>query len=93
MGHQGIFLNQGTIDDLKSLSWEILYQGVIPYHWYFSSVADMLDYCKLLFGLDQVNDQQLEQGLQDYLGFFYDYDNKFYCLNWELFYIKAKKIS
>ncbi|MBL1210548.1 class I SAM-dependent methyltransferase [Geminocystis sp. GBBB08] len=89
MGHEGSFLTEKIKLELENIKFNVIYDSVINYYWYFESFSNMIDFCKLLFGLDKANDQQIEKGIDHYLGYFVN-NNKCY-MNWELYFVKAIK--
>jgi hypothetical protein len=46
-------------------------------------------FCHLLFGIDKANPDQVVEGIQKHLG--YAVENNECRMNWELFFIHAKK--
>lgn len=89
MGHKGDFLTKKVKSNLESLNFNVVENSIINYYWYFDSIDNMIDCCKLLFGLDQANDEQIEKGIDKYLGYSI-INNKCY-MNWELYFLKAIK--
>ena len=89
MGHQGNFLTEQTKEELKFINFQVLYNASFSYNWCFDSVANMVDYCQLLFGLDRANYNQILGGIEKYLGYYLE-DDKCY-MNWELHFIKSIK--
>ncbi|AFZ55624.1 methyltransferase domain-containing protein [Anabaena cylindrica FACHB-243] len=91
MGHKGDFLNETTKADLESLSFQVLSAAQIGFNWKFDSLENMVRFCKLLFYINDANDRQILKGIQKYLG--YKVVDNQYCLPWELFFLKARKIT
>lgn len=89
MGHEGLFLDGSTITDLELCNFEVVSAECVPCAWNFENKSEAIAFIKLLFGLDQASESDIEAGINDYLGF-YNENGKF-CVNWELFYIKAIK--
>ncbi|REL27513.1 SAM-dependent methyltransferase [Thalassotalea euphylliae] len=81
-GHQGLFFNTTTNDMLHAAGFSNIKRKRLKYHWQFTSVADMLNYIRLLFGLTKVTDQQIYQGLNNFLAFNHSADGV--KLDWEL---------
>lgn len=89
MGHKGLFLDGSTIEELQSCGFDIVSADNIPFTWQFESKTEAIEFFKLLFYLDQANNRDIESGINNYLG-----DQRVdgsFCVNWELFYIKAIK--
>jgi len=91
MGHQGIFLNQFTPEAVENCGFEINFAAPKAYHWEFDSEAEMISYCRSLFGLDLADDAQILEGLQTVLGV----EKYGACcrMNWELMFISATKTA
>lgn len=89
LGHQGVFLDESTHDDLESVGFNVIYSAPIRYHWEFTDSAAMTRCCKLMFGIDRASDTVILQSIDRYLGYRQGED---YCeMNWELQFIKAVK--
>ena len=84
--HKGLYYNWHNVEFPKDVS--ILSISDIKCPWSFNSTADMINYCKLLFDLQNISDNELLSGLEKYVGY-QDIDNKIY-LNWHLTYIDLK---
>ncbi|HLO49239.1 MAG TPA: class I SAM-dependent methyltransferase [Kamptonema sp.] len=89
IGHQGNFLNEKTKEEMESINFQVVHNAAISYHWCFDSVASMVDYCQMLFGLDKANHNQILAGIEKYLGYHVK-DEQCY-MNWELHFIKSIK--
>lgn len=89
MGHEGRFFCAQTLADIESCGFEIVDSSIESYTWHFSSSNEMVNYCKMLFGIDQAVDKQILEGIRNSLGYA-ELENT--CLmNWELMFIKASK--
>ena len=89
MGHEGRFFCEQTLLDIERCGFNIVDSSVENYTWDFSSSDEMVNYCKMLFGIDQADDKLILQGISDCLGYT-ELENT--CLmNWELMFIKASK--
>jgi SAM-dependent methyltransferase len=69
MGHEGIFLDGKTADDITACGLKIHSDEIITYPWSFESRDDMGVYCKLLFGIDIAESESVIQGIEDILGY------------------------
>ena len=91
MGHQGDFICPKIREELTRLNFNVVFDDVISYPWYFDSVNDMVDFCQLLFGLDKGNDELIKTGIDKYLG--YSIKRNKVLMNWQLYFVKAKKVG
>ncbi|WP_330924157.1 class I SAM-dependent methyltransferase [Candidatus Sororendozoicomonas aggregata] len=90
-GHRGVYLQVDTpfpgsagITDLH-----LLEQAVKPCGWLFNNEQDMVYFCRLLFGLNAVDDQDIYNALNTYVGF--KTTNAGVELKWELLYITMQR--
>ena len=81
--HKGLYYSWHNIDFPKDLS--VLNISDIKCPWLFDSTNDMISYCKLLFDLHNVSDDQILNGLEKYVGY-QELNDKIH-LNWHLTYI------
>lgn len=81
--HKGSYYNWTTIKLPKTLS--ILNISDLPCSWVFDSKTDMINYCRLLFDLQNISDSKILNGLEQYVG--YEETNNGIYLNWHLTYI------
>jgi hypothetical protein len=81
--HKGLYYNWNRIEFPKSLS--VLNISDIECPWVFESKKDMITYCKLLFDLQNVSDDEILDNLEKYVG--YKQLNNSIYLNWHLTYI------
>jgi len=89
-GHSGMYLETNTVPDiLQPLGAEILCCEEKPCPWFFDNESDMLAFCRLLFGLKAVGEQDLLKALDDYVGF--SRVDKGISLNWRLLYLTVRK--
>jgi ubiquinone/menaquinone biosynthesis C-methylase UbiE len=69
MGHEGLFLDAADIRLIEKAGFNINKNKYIEYGWWFNTVKEMTRFCRLLFALDKVDDESLEQGIKHYLGY------------------------
>lgn len=81
--HKGFYYNWNNIKFPKNLS--ILNITNIECPWVFQSKDHMINFCRLLFDLINISDEDLLKGLQKYVG--YTNTNNGVYLNWHLTYI------
>ena len=88
-GHLGQYFDEKTSDSVSRCGFEVLEKDLEGYPWVFPGVKRMIDYCRLLFGLIDVSSSQIQQGIEQYLGY-REFDGA--CLmNWQLRFILAGK--
>lgn len=83
-GHKGKYYNWNELifpNDLKIVSIE---QRSCP--WIFNSEQNMTEYCRLLFDLRDVTDEEILEALKSYISFGKKHKNNIW-LNWSLTYI------
>lgn len=88
-GHEGIFLHNGTKKELESSGYIVKFMQPIAYSWKFASIADMTEYCRLIFGINRATPQNIEYGIRHYLGL--DEKDGMYQMGWKLLFITAEK--
>lgn len=89
-GHEGVFLTQeGTSADLESCGYTVTLVRKVSYPWRFASIADMTEYCRLMFGITRASPADVEAALRRFLGFRKAGDE--YHMMWELLFIVAEK--
>lgn len=81
--HKGLYYNWNNVKFPKNLS--VLSITDIDCPWVFQSTDDMVNFCKLLFDLQNISDEDLLNGLQKYVG--YRNTNNNVYLNWHLTYV------
>lgn len=81
--HNGLYYDWNTIRFPQNLS--VLSIKDIQCPWIFKSKDNMITYCRLLFDLQNISDEEILDGLTKYVGY-QDINNAIY-LNWHLTYI------
>jgi hypothetical protein len=81
--HKGLYYNWNNVKFPASLS--ILSITDIECPWIFQSKDHMVNFCRLLFDLRNISDEDLLNGLQKYVGYT-NVNNDIY-LNWHLTYV------
>jgi len=87
--HKGLYYNWHDIQFPESLS--VLGISDIECPWVFNSKNDMINYCRLLFDLRNISDNNILAGLEKYIGY-QEIKNSIY-LNWHLTYIDIQSIK
>ena len=91
-GHNGFYLNDQTVVDLRQAGLEVGSVTEQAYHWNFDSAEDMRAYCSDQFGLRLLDQAQFVDGLSEYLSLEIDAENRV-KLPWVLRHIRAVKAS
>lgn len=81
--HKGLYYDWNQIQFPKKLS--VLNISNIECPWIFDSINDMINYCKLLFDLQNVSNSEMLDNIEKYVGYI-EKNNSVY-LNWHLTYI------
>lgn len=90
MGHEGKFLIPDVFcEELSKVGFKVKSIDRVNYNWQFYSIAQMVEFCKLLFGIDKASDSQVEGGIREYLGV--NEENGTYNMPWELLFVSALK--
>jgi len=69
MGHEGMFLDEDTANEISACGLEIRTDDLIDFPWSFDSRDDMGIYCKLLFGMDLAKLPDVITAIEDILGY------------------------
>lgn len=81
--HKGNYYNWKKINFPKNLNIINIEERACP--WIFQSEIEMIEYCRLLFDLQNINDQEILFALKKYVGF----ENN--QINWHLTYVDLQK--
>ena len=68
LGHEGAFVDQGFIDDLRGAGFRLVADDTPNYHWNFTSREQMADFLRLCFGIDRASPAEIISAVQSYLG-------------------------
>ena len=94
-GHQGDYLEvDAPYPGLNELSGiKLVEHAIKPCSWVFSSEQDMVEFCRLLFGLKEVANHEILAALEKYVGVEVSGDGEqgTVQLKWELLYITMQK--
>lgn len=67
-GHDGHFLRPGELTTaFKQLSYCDMQERREDYRWSFSSHQEMVEFCRLLFGMTKASDEQIHDGIETHL--------------------------
>jgi len=90
-GHEGNFLPLSPPDFLLAYNGaELLEYRQKDCPWVFANLDELLDFCRLLFGLVSVEDNILRAALDDYVGIQYEPEGTV-KLDWQLTYLTLRK--
>jgi SAM-dependent methyltransferase len=89
-GHAGRYLEIDTVPDILEPGGSVILTNEEKRcSWRFSDEADMLAFCRLLFGLKNLGNQDLLRALEEYVGVLRLEDGV--ALDWRLLYVTVKK--
>jgi len=86
-GHDGIYIDETTLDVLVSSGWQIVSANRQPVSWSFNNEIAMANFCRSLFDLRTIDNEAIISAINETLGI-----NQLEAkvnINWELFYIAA----
>ena len=89
-GHEAEFLNRQTEEPrLVAAGFSIVHYDAPAYAWSFPNKATTIRFCGDLFRLDEATDDEIWQGVSDYLGVEDRTDEV--RLNWQLAFVRANR--
>jgi SAM-dependent methyltransferase len=68
LGHQGTFVDDAFIQDLRVAGFRLAADETPSYHWNFASCAQMADFLRLCFGIDRAGPADIIAAVRSYLG-------------------------
>ena len=89
MGHEGWFIDEDFKQALTSAGFAVEQNEVIEYSWNFQNAEAMVQYCILMFGLDQATPDNVLSGIEQHLG--YTTDDTGCHMNWELEFLRCSR--
>lgn len=87
-GHSGWYFDASIAKTLALCGLAVESAERVRYDWVFDSPAEMAAYCKLLFGMLDVDDNRVVEAIGDHLGF--DQGQEGTRMRWELFFVRAR---
>ncbi|CAB0151195.1 hypothetical protein PSI9734_01608 [Pseudidiomarina piscicola] len=87
-GHDGIFLDRSTLQDLESAGFVIEQRHLNDFHWTFANRDDMATFCHELFDLQKSNVADTQRAIEQQLGVT-DYPDGTVGMAWQLMTISA----
>lgn len=88
IGHQGSYFSGGNCTDFEQAGFNVIQNRLLNYDWVFESIKHMIDYCRLIFGLE-ADDQEIISGVEEFLGYT-EKDDKI-LMPWQLMCWDAKR--
>lgn len=64
-GHEGIFLDGRTLEELAEAGWDVLSHRLARFHWVFADSAAMVAFCRGLFDICKADDAAIARALAD----------------------------
>lgn len=62
-GHEGIFLDDHTLEELAEAGWNVLSHGLARFHWVFADMPAMVAFCRGLFDICKADDAAISDAL------------------------------
>jgi SAM-dependent methyltransferase len=89
-GHEGIFLDEMTFEELKETEWTINKRELNNFHWRFANREEMVDFCHDLFDIQKATRGMILRAIEAELGT-NDFSDGTVGMNWSLLTIEASK--
>jgi SAM-dependent methyltransferase len=87
-GHAGCYLDAGTLAELCASGWRVERSARVPFGWWFPDHASVAAYCRMLFDMRDIGDDELLAGVERHLGLCVNAGAV--GMNWELFVVLAR---
>jgi hypothetical protein len=81
-GHSGWYFGDTTRAEIEDAGLHIVRDAVLDYPWCATSIQQLAEFCRLLFGMVEADNGTVADGIKDYLGAG-ESDGAF-RLNWQL---------
>jgi SAM-dependent methyltransferase len=88
-GHEGIYLDEKTLQELNATGWQVELCEVVNFHWLFPETAAMADFCHQLFDITRSTPAQTEEAILQHLGIINTPDGV--GMQWSLMTIRARR--
>lgn len=88
-GHYGYYLSDHTLDEIQKGGFTDVEVSTLSYPWVFDDVESMVEFCKLLFGMEKASLDQVHNGIEKYLTYT-DCEGHVF-LDWQLEFFTATK--
>lgn len=86
-GHVGHYLGEHTLQEQRRCGWRVERAQRVTYGWWFSGLAELAGFCRMLFDLNRVTDDDIIAAVEEHLGL--QSGPRGIGLNWELFVVLA----
>ncbi|MEN3951370.1 methyltransferase domain-containing protein [Iodidimonas sp. SYSU 1G8] len=90
-GHEGVYLGDHTLDDLRETGWDIVSAERVPFHWRFENTVDMGEFCHRMFDLRTCRPDETARAIEADLGI--DQFPGQVGMRWELYMIVATPVA
>jgi SAM-dependent methyltransferase len=67
-GHIGKYINDGFRAEISEAGLTLKQDRAAYYQWWFSTTDQLADFIRLMFGLEQITNAEIVQGVKEYLG-------------------------
>lgn len=88
-GHQGMYLDERSPDELRASGFDVLRAERMRYCWWFASRQEMGAFCRLLFDIRRIGNDEVADGVEEYLGL--SAREGQLGLNWELLLVLCRR--
>ena len=89
-GHDGVFLDDHTFQELRETGWTVLYSYTPYFNWEFSTRFEMASFCHELFSLSTSTIAETQTAIETMLGVS-DKDDNNVGMNWSLLTVVAER--
>jgi len=87
-GHEARFLVRDVeVAKIEEAGFKVVEYEVTPFYWSYPDRETAIQFCRRLFRLDLANNEQIWQGLSDYLGIYEG--GREVRMNWQLAFVRA----
>ncbi|OOZ14200.1 hypothetical protein BOW35_09165 [Solemya velum gill symbiont] len=90
-GHEGNYLDEATLTELKETGWTIESTENSHFHWKFSTLLEIPEFCNMLFDISKPDTHSSVDEIESFLPIDKLQDGK-YGLRWQLMTVVAKKL-
>lgn len=90
-GHEGRYLGPATLADLEATGFSVRRAERVTYPWRFADESELGAFCRLLFGMQDIEADAVVRAAGRYLGIRTE-DGRI-ALNWELYFVLAEPVS
>lgn len=88
--HQGIYLNENSVHELRILDWHIDHAQITNFYWVFKDRLNMAIFCHLLFDIRHDDYQKTIDAIEFFLGVD-ELSKEEVGMNWSLYKIIARR--